>query len=132
MRKPAPADEAAESLTVLAIGMSARDVAEKLLACRPLPPRTPRVTKATVPAGKMAALQRDLLHNTPLPSDIFHDGRQYIDMFGDRFDEHPETEGAVERLLAELNRDIDLSNEAADAAAAQAEAEAKAYLATLA
>ena len=55
----------------------------------------------------------------------------YISMDGDKFEDHPGLEGAVESLLATLNREVDEANRAAYEATARAEAEATAYMANL-
>ena len=121
-----------DTITVVARGIDAPALATLLLSCRPLPPMLPRVTRSSLTPLQMSDLRHDVLHNSPLPDDVFFDGRLYVSMDGDRSEDHPELGNAVEKLLATLNESVDAANGAADAAAAAAEVDGAAYLALVA
>ena len=111
--------------------MDAAALADMLLACRPLPKRQLHKVRGDISAERMAALRSELLQSAPLPPDVYFDGRRYVSMDGDTYDEHPATEAAISELLASMNDEVDKANAKAEAAAREAEAEAAAYRARL-
>ena len=106
--RPAP-------LQVVCRGMGARDVARALLDCRRLPPLRPLVAKESIPRERLEALRLHLRDHVALPEGVFYDGRAYISMDGDRYDEHPSMDGAVAELLDSLNADVRAANAAVEA-----------------
>jgi hypothetical protein len=113
-------------------GLEPQQLAEKLLACRPLPQLIPKVTRATIPPERLAALRLHLRDNVPLPEDVFFDGRVYVEMDGTKSEEHPDLEQAVLELIGELNSEIERANASAKEENAKAQADATAYLGQLA
>jgi len=134
VRPPTPNTSATSTgeLVVVCRGMAAADVANLLLGCRPLPERKALYTVRTLPVERTQALRDSMRDNAPLPEGVFYDGREYIDMDGNRSENHPDMEVGLQRLLTELNTSVNGENEAADAAMAQAKAEAARYINALA
>jgi hypothetical protein len=119
-------------LTVLCRGLTSAALAEILLGCRPLPPRQPLYTLATLPAEHTQAVKDELRDHAPLPEDIFYDGRSYVSFDGTRSELHPGIDVALAKLLDEMNDGVRKANAFADEAAANADADGKRYLATVA
>ena len=109
-----------------------QQLAEKLLACRPLPTLIPKVTRASIPNDRLSALRDHLRDHAPLPEDVFYDGRVYVDMDGSKSDDHPDFEAGVLALLDELNSEVERANASANEVIIQAQADAAAYLRQLA
>ena len=121
-----------DGLTFVCRGLGTSELADMLLGCRPLPPKIPHVTRANLPAAKLAELREHLRDHVPLPDDVFHDGRVYVDMDGSKSEDHPGFEDGVAELIAQLNAEVDKANAAANEAAAKAQVDAAAYRRTLA
>ena len=121
-----------DGLAFVCRGLEPQQLAERLLACRPLPQLIPKVTRATIPPERLAALRLHLRDNVPLPEDVFFDGRVYVEMDGTKSEEHPDLEQAVLELIGELNSEIERANASAKEENAKADADATAYLGQLA
>jgi hypothetical protein len=133
VRPPVPSAQAEPTgLTVLCRGLTSAALAEILLGCRPLPPRQPLYTLATLPAEHTQAVKDELRDHAPLPEDIFYDGRSYVSFDGTRSELHPGIDVALAKLLDEMNDGVRKANAFADEAAANADADGKRYLATVA
>ena len=133
VRPPVPSAQAEPTgLTVLCRGLTSAALAEILLGCRPLPPRQPLYTLATLPAEHTQAVKDELRDHAPLPEDIFYDGRSYVSFDGTRSELHPGIDVALAKLLGEMNDGVRKANAFADEAAANADADGKRYLATVA
>ena len=125
---PAGTPPTVDGLTCVVRGMSASDVATALLDCRPLPDRQPHYARGSIPPERLAAVKAHVLEHVALPEDVFYDGRLFISMDGDKFEEHPGLEDALTSLLQEMNAEVDVVNAEADAVVRQAEVEAAEYM----
>ncbi|KAL1499950.1 hypothetical protein AB1Y20_012631 [Prymnesium parvum] len=131
-RPPRPAAAAAPSaLLVVARGVSARQLGEALLACRPQPQRAALLSRASLPAEELAALRARVLRERPLPEGVFYDGASFIDMDGERTNDHPELASAIEELLEERNASAAKHNQEIEHIFAAMQVEAEQYLALI-
>lgn len=129
-RPPRDSAAASEPPSLLFVGrsISAREIGEMVLSCRPMPERRTLLTRDSLPEEDQTAIRTRLLHEVPLPAGMFHDGTSFVEMDGTRYADHPELACALDKLLDERNAAAAAHNAEVDSVLAALQTEADAYL----
>uniref|UniRef100_A0A7N6B202 Uncharacterized protein n=1 Tax=Anabas testudineus TaxID=64144 RepID=A0A7N6B202_ANATE len=71
----------------------------------------PKKTKGTLSPQEIKSIHVSLIrHLDPLPPGYFYNGYQYVDIFGEKSNFHPNMEKFIEEYIAEANKEIELFN----------------------
>uniref|UniRef100_A0A7N6BNY8 Uncharacterized protein n=1 Tax=Anabas testudineus TaxID=64144 RepID=A0A7N6BNY8_ANATE len=71
--------------------------------------KRPKKTKGTLSPQEIKSIHVSL-HLDPLPPGYFYNGYQYVDIFGEKSNFHPNMEKFIEEYIAEANKEIELFN----------------------